>query len=98
LKIQLNKAERELLHALLVKKPGDFLTTLEINEILSLNAKTMENQRRIRTNVINQINAKILDVFNIPDAIEREASAEDKRVILYRLKPQIYELLDSKSI
>ncbi len=97
-KIQLNKAERELLHALLVKKPGDFLTTLEINEILSLNAKTMENQRRIRTNVINQINSKILDVFNIADAIEREASAEDKRVILYRLKSQIYELLDSKSI
>ncbi len=97
-KIQLNKFERELLHALLVKKPGDFLTTLEINEILSLNAKTMENQRRIRTNVINQINSKILDVFNIADAIEREASAEDKRVILYRLKSQIYELLDSKSI
>ena len=97
-KIQLNKSERELLHALLVKKPGGVLTTLEINEILSLNAKTMENQRRIRTNIINQINSKILDVFNVPDAIEREASAEDKRVILYRLKPQIFELLDSKSI
>ncbi len=97
-KIQLNKSERELLHALLVKKPGGVLTTLEINEILSLKAKTMENQRRIRTNIINQINSKILDMFNIPDAIEREASAEDKRVILYRLKPQIFELLDSKSI
>ncbi len=98
LKIKLNKAERELLHALLVRKPGDFFTTLEINDILGLNAKTMDNQRRIRTNVINQINIKILDVFNIPDAIEREASEEDKRVILYRLKPQINELLDPKSI
>lgn len=97
-KIQLNKSERDLLHALLMKKPGEVLTTLEINEILGLNAKTMENQRRIRTNVINQINRKILDVFTIDDAIERKASAEDKRITLYRLKPQIYELLDPRSI
>lgn len=97
-KIQLNKSERELLQALLLKKPGEFLTTVEINELLGLNSKTMENQRRIRTNVINQINAKILDVLNIPNAIEREPSAEDKRLTLYRLKSQVFSLLDTKSI
>lgn len=98
LKIQLNKSERDLLLVMLMKNSGEFLTTLEINDILGLGSKTMENQRRIRTNVINQINSKILEVFNIEDAIERESSAEDKRVILYRLKSQIYDLLDPKSI
>jgi hypothetical protein len=49
----------------------NYLSTVEVNELLGLSGKTLENQRRIRLNTIAQINQKIQLFFYIDKAIER---------------------------
>ena len=62
-----------------------YLSTVEVNELLGLSGKTLENQRRIRLNTIAQINHKIQLYFHIEKAIERHTSPDDKRLTRYSL-------------
>lgn len=84
-----NPTEVKLLKALMSQNPSNTLSTYEINDILNLSDKSLENQRRIRMNIINQINQKIGLFFKIDKAIERNASEEDKRLILHKLNPEV---------
>ena len=84
-----NPAEVKLLKALMSQNPLSPLSTNEINDILELSDKSLENQRRIRMNIINQINQKIALFFELDKAIERIASEEDKRLILHKLNPEV---------
>lgn len=88
--------ERKLLQALLNKKYPEALTTHEINEILDLSNKSLENQRRIRINMINKINQKIALSYTIDEPILRLPSDEDKRIMLYRLNPDAIKYLKDK--
>jgi hypothetical protein len=82
--------ERKLLIAL-VEAGENSIPTNELNEILECDTKSQENQRRIRFMTIKQVNEKLAFYYNIKNAIERNASAEDKRLITYRLKKGVKE-------
>lgn len=71
------------------EQPGKFISVLQINEMLNLETKSPENQRRIRTKFLNDLNLKLLVNFQVQDAIERFQFEEDKRLTLYRLKDEV---------
>jgi hypothetical protein len=81
--------ERKLLSRLLELEPNEYLNTHEINDILESTDKTQENQRKIRFNVIGQINKKLKSKYNWENAIERKALPEDKRLTIYKLDPVV---------
>jgi hypothetical protein len=71
------------------KQPDKFISVIQINEILKLEDKTPENQRRIRTKFLNNLNLKLLVYCQVEDSIIRFQSEEDKRLTLYRLKEEV---------
>lgn len=81
--------ERKLLNELLLLKSDEYLTTHDINEILEAADKSQENQRRIRFNVISQINNKLRSKLGSENGIYRKPLQEDKRLTIYALDPQI---------
>ena len=83
------KLERKLLNELLSLKQDEYLTTHDINVILDATDKSQENQRRIRFNVIGQINNKSRSMLGCENAIYRKSLQEDKRLTIYALDPQI---------
>ena len=81
--------EKKLLLKLLELTPGEYLTTHDINDILETSNKTQENQRRIRFNVISQINKKLQLKLGVKYGIERTSLPEDKRLTVYGLNAEI---------
>lgn len=94
--LSFDSQERAFLEALLALDSGKYLSTVEVNELLGLSGKTLENQRRIRLNTIAQINQKIQLFFHIEKAIERHTSPEDKRLTRYSLKSAALKALKSR--
>lgn len=84
-----NPLEIKLLRKLIELKPKEYLTTHDINDILEAKEKSQENQRKIRYNVIKQINKKLKTKYNLENGIERNALPEDKRLIIYKLDPAL---------
>lgn len=91
--IKLDDLEHKLLAHLLQSK-GQIISTIDLNELLDCSTKSQENQRRIRYLILNQINQKIENHFNINNAIERTPSEEDKRIFNYHLKPGIEGIIE----
>lgn len=87
--LSLSNLERKLLNKLISLEPNEYLSTYDLNEILGATEKSQENQRKIRYNVINQINKKLKAKFNFECAIERKALPEDKRLTVYKLDPVV---------
>jgi hypothetical protein len=85
--------EMAFLKALMALDSENYLSTVEVNELLGLSGKTLENQRRIRLNTIAQINQKIQLFFHIEKAIERHTSPEDKRLTRYSLNSTAIKVL-----
>lgn len=83
--LSFDEQEKVFLQALMALSDDSFLSTVEVNDLLGLSTKTLENQRRIRLNTIAQINQKILVHFKIKKAIDRNPSPEDKRLSRYAL-------------
>lgn len=63
-----------------------------MNDILGINDKSQDNQRKIKMNLINQINKKIGDKFKIDEAISRRNIVDDKRLKAYFMKPEAVSL------
>lgn len=89
----LDEQELVLYEALLKLDTGSYLTGNEVNELLDLYGKSLENQRKVRMNVINQINLKIKKKFKINEAVQRIDDPSDKRYRLYFLNPQFLAML-----
>lgn len=79
--------EKKFLNKLLELKTNEYLNTYEINDILDATDKSQENQRKIRFNIINQINKKLKAKYHWENAIERKPLPEDKRLTVYMLDP-----------
>ena len=82
----LSPLEQKLIQELLKLTKEANLTTYEINDILQLKNKAAENQRKLRMSIINEVNKKIKEHFNISNAIQRKDDPSDKRIKLYHLK------------
>jgi hypothetical protein len=81
--------EKKFLSKLLELKENQYLNTFEINDLLDATDKTQENQRKIRFNIISQINSKLKSKYNWENAIKRESLPEDKRLTIYMLDPVV---------
>jgi hypothetical protein len=57
-----------------------------MNEVLDTAAKSLDNQHRIRSLTIKQINQELLQAYGVPEGIQKQADAEDKRLIIYRTR------------
>jgi hypothetical protein len=88
-----NQQELVLFEALLKLDAGSYLTGNEVNDLLDLYGKSLESQRKVRMNVINQLNLKIKQKFNINDAVQRIDDPSDKRYRLYFLNPRLLSML-----
>lgn len=91
--IQFDEQETVLLKSLLSLSPGCHLSTVEVNELLGLSTKTLENQRRIRLNTISQLNQKIQLFYQVDQGVERQASPDDKRQSRYSLSAEAHRCL-----
>ena len=69
------------------------LSTQDINEVLGSASKSLDNQRRIRSITIKQINQKLFEAYGIKEGIEKQADAEDKRLTIYNLRESLAERL-----
>ena len=81
--------ERKLLEIFLELNDEEFISTNDVNDILGTSNKSLDNQRRIRVNLINDLNKKLNQNFSVENAIERMSLTEDKRLTSYRLNNQI---------
>lgn len=89
----LDEQELVLYEALIKLDTGAYLTGNEVNELLDLYGKSLENQRKVRMNVINQMNLKIKKKFKINEAVQRIDDPSDKRYRLYFLNPQFLAMV-----
>jgi hypothetical protein len=89
----LDQQELVLFEALLKLDAGSYLTGNEVNDLLDLYGKSLESQRKVRMNVINELNLKIKQKFNINDAVQRIDDPSDKRYRLYFLNPRLLSML-----
>lgn len=87
--LSLTEMERKLVLKLLDLRDDEYLTTHDINDIFEANDKSQENQRRIRFNIINELNTKLSLKFGHENGIDRKALPSDKRLIVYVLNPNI---------
>lgn len=94
-KLHLDQQEHRLLNALLASPQGG-LTTIEVNDLLGLSIKSLDNQRKLRLNIISNINHQIYLKYRIENAILRIPSSEDKRQSLYTLKKGLLPILKLK--
>ena len=67
------------------------LTGDEVYEVLAIdnNTKSIENQRKIRSEIIKAINLKLKAEWGIDEAIERIPTALDKRIFTFVLKHEV---------
>lgn len=82
---EFNTIETTLINKLIEKSNSDsFLTVEELNTYLGIKKKTIEIQKRVRTEAINRINHKFNVNFNLETYfIERIRSDEDRRYFNY---------------
>ncbi|GAB3564758.1 hypothetical protein GCM10027578_10850 [Spirosoma luteolum] len=85
----LTDKEKQLFDALLQAGPSEGLTTQRMNDILDLNDKSLDNQRKIRAEVIKGLNLKLKLQWNIAEAVERIPTKLDQRIFNYVLNEQV---------
>ena len=75
-------------------KKGDHFSVEDINASLGLNKKTLEIQKKVRTETINRINHKFKIKYNLSaDLIERIRSEEDRRFYKYIINEENGKLI-----
>lgn len=56
---------------------------------MGIEDKTWDNQRKIRSTVLQELEEKGMQYLGVPSFIERVASEEDRRIRRYRINPQL---------
>ena len=74
------------LRHLLLQSTDSLVTPDDLNQILGIEQKTWDNQRKIRSTVLQEIEEKGMEFLGVPSFIERIASEEDRRIRRYRIK------------
>jgi hypothetical protein len=82
---------RLALRHLLLQSTDSLVTPDELNQILGIEDKTWDNQRKIRSTVLQEIEEKGMELLGVPSFIERVASEEDRRIRRYRIKLELRE-------
>ncbi len=85
----LSPLARLALRHLLLQSTGSLVTPDELNQILGIEDKSWDNQRKIRSTVLQEIEEKGMEFLGVPSFIERVASEEDRRIRRYRIKLEL---------
>jgi hypothetical protein len=88
-----NHIEKQVLDSLLERGS---LTTQDLNDILKISSKSLDNQRRIRLDIIKQLNDKIHNAYGIQTGVDKEPDNFDRRLNIYSLNTILREILLSK--
>ena len=84
----LNPQEIRLLRHLILLPAGRSADIQEMDMLLEVEGKSWENQRKIRSKSLANINAKAEDLLGYRDFIQRVPHPEDKRARLYHISPE----------
>jgi hypothetical protein len=85
---RLDALERRTLHVLLDTHERGGITSEQLTEALGMGSRTPENQRRIRSEIINGLNAKLYAVLHVENAVQRRQADDDRRIAVYQLHPE----------
>lgn len=91
--IELDESEKLLFDTLILNSKSGGLTSEQINELLGFTNKSLENQRKLRSDFLKNIEKKLTHIYQISNPIERIPSKIDKRMIGYALNPKLLELI-----
>lgn len=89
----LNDIEIKMVEVLIENHEKGGMSTEQINDLLIINDKSIENQRKIRYEFIKSLNLKLKMIYNFDNSIERTPSSTDKRIFNYQLNDEIMQEL-----
>ena len=93
--IDINEFEKEFIMKLISKK-GSIINIENLNYLLGLSKKSIEIQKKNRSEFLNKLNQKLKDVLNTEDnIIIRIKEEEDKRVFVYQLNLEYFEKIEA---
>lgn len=93
----LNQQERLIFDALLKASPTTGLTADDLNELLQINEKAPDNQRKIRAEVIKGMNFKLKHQWKIDEAVMRIPTTLDRRIYTYILNEQVLNRIQTQA-
>ena len=95
-----NEIERQIIKAIIEKtNKNSSLSVEEANAILGLGKKTIEVQKKLRTEAILRINQKFKIIFNIENIfIERLRQEDDRRYFRYYINSENVAIFHSKKL
>lgn len=95
-----NEIEKSVINAFILHpEPEKILTVEDLNKILGLSKKSLEIQKKIRRELINNINYKFRIMFDQEtDLIETERSHHDRRYFNYFIRKENIKLFNNKPI
>lgn len=98
-KMDFNAIETILIEQIIYKaNKNERFTVTELNNTLGLNKKSLEIQKKIRTETINRINHKFKIKYNKETVlIERIRSEDDRRFYLYTISKENANLISQKA-
>jgi len=93
--ININDFEKEFIMKLISQK-GAIINIENLNYLLGLSKKSIEIQKKNRSEFLNKLNQKLKDVLNTEDnIIIRIKEEEDKRVFVYQLNLEYFEKIEA---
>lgn len=87
----LSPLARIALRHLLLQSKASLVSPDELNQVMGIDDKTWDNQRKIRSTVLQELEEKGLQYLGVPSFIERVASEEDRRIRRYRITIELRE-------
>lgn len=85
----LSSSGRMVLRHLLLQQRDNLVSPDELNQVMGIEDKSWDNQRKIRSTVLQEIEEKGIKILGVPSFIERVPSPEDRRIRRYRIVPEL---------
>jgi arsenate reductase-like glutaredoxin family protein len=92
----LNSLEIKMIEVLMKNYEKGGISSEQINDLLEINDKNVDNQRKLRNEFIKSLNLKLKIMHNFENSIERNPSSTDKRIFDYQLNEEIFKKLKNE--
>lgn len=89
--LEFSEIEIKVIEVLKKHFEGVGVDSNQINELLQINGKLPDNQRKIRNDFIKMLNQKLMIVYQVKEAIIRNPSIHDKRYYFYQLSKTVFD-------
>ena len=89
----MHSLEIKMIEALIKSHKKGGINSEQINDLLEINDKNIDNQRKLRHEFIKSLNLKLKMMYNFENSVERNPSRTDKRIFNYQLNEEIFKKL-----